>query len=95
MDTALEKSPAAHAGEIRIIAPEVTVRAQHRGVKTSVSVFVVCMAALVVSGIVTAIRFTEDDGVFIWAVVVLGAAIIGILLGSILAPFLKAARQER
>ncbi len=95
MDTAVEKSPTPRAGEIRIIAPEVTVRPEHRGVKTSVSVFVFCMAALVVSGLVTAIRFTEDDGIFIWAVVLLGAAIIGILLGSILAPFLKAARQER
>jgi hypothetical protein len=95
MDTALDTTSNHPARDVRIIAPEVTVRAKHRGVKLSVSVFVFCMVALFASAIATSVIFTEADGLHIWAVAMLGAVIIAILLSAILAPFLKAARQQR
>lgn len=91
LDTAANESP----HEIRIIAPEVTVRAVHRGVKLSVAAFVVCVVALFAAAIATSLHFTEDDGAHIWAMVLMGAVIITILLSAILAPFLKAARSHR
>ncbi len=94
MDTALDTTPS-QPREIRIIAPEVTVRAVHRGVKLSVSTFLVCIAALFAAAIATSITFADDDGMHIWAMVLMGAAIITILLTAILMPFLKAARGHR
>jgi hypothetical protein len=92
MDTALDtRDSAAH---ITIIAPEVTVKAHHGGVKLSIAAFVFCMVTLFASAIAISVVFTEVDGVHNWALVMQGAVIIANLLSAILAPFLKAARSQ-
>jgi hypothetical protein len=95
MDTALDIPSREPAPHITIIAPEVTVRAHHGGAKLSIAAFVFCLIALLASAIAISVIFTEADGVHIWAVVMLGAAIITILMSLILAPFLKAVRSQR
>jgi hypothetical protein len=94
MDTALDTTTPENARAIHIIAPEVTVRAQHHGMKRSIAAFIFCIAAILVSAVVLGVQFAEVDGTPLWVMVIMGAAIIGVLLTAILVPFLKAARQD-
>lgn len=75
--------------------PVPTAAAKPRGVRLSILVFAITIVALIAAALVVSIRFAEDDGYFLWLMVMMGAAIIVILLAGVFIPFLKEARHHR
>lgn len=68
-------------------------KAQLRGVKITIVSFVFCLIALIVAAVLMSSQF--DDGPMLWAMVLMGAIIIGILLSAVFLPFMKEMREHR
>ncbi|MEO7124818.1 MAG: hypothetical protein ABI382_13635 [Nakamurella sp.] len=100
MDTALDTSlnpVAAHERihDLRFVSPVVTTPPPPRSVKLTLATFVFCLVALFASAIVLSAEFTEADGPIVWVMILMGAAIIALLLGGALLPFMKEVREHR
>jgi Fe2+ transport system protein B len=70
--------------------------AEKRGIRRTVASFTFCMAALIAGVVVMRSRFTDVGGfgVYLWSMVVLGAAIIAGVLAAILIPNLREVRHS-
>lgn len=93
MDTASQ--PTERIYELRPVESPPVAAPHHHGVATTLVAFGLCMVALFASAIALSIRFTEDDGVHLWAMVMMGALIIAILLGGVFLPFAREVRRRR
>lgn len=71
--------------------------ARKRGVKTTIITLSTCIAALFVSAIVMSVQVAEDgaEGVYLWAMALLGAVIITLMLGAVYLAHVKETREHR
>lgn len=70
--------------------------AEKRGVRRTVASFTFCVVALIAGAVVMSSRFTDIDGfgVYLWSMVILGAAVITGVLSAILIPYLREVRSS-
>lgn len=70
--------------------------AERRGVRRTVASFTFCIAALVGGAVLMSSQFSDVGGfgVYLWSMVVLGAAIIAGVLAAILIPYLREVRHS-
>jgi hypothetical protein len=70
--------------------------AEKRGVRRTVASFTFCIAALIAGAVVMSSQFSDVGGfgVYLWSMVLLGAAIIAGVLAAILIPYLGEMRHS-
>lgn len=72
---------------------DTAMKAHKRTLKLTIVSFAFCIVALFVAAIIMSTQF--EDGAFFWAMVMMGAVIIALLLSAVFIPYLKEVREHK
>lgn len=72
---------------------DIAMKAHRRTLKLTIVSFAFCIVALFVAAVIMSTQF--EDGAFFWAMVMMGAVIIALLLSAVFFPYLKEVREHK